>query len=46
MSADLSSETNKLFRVTESGIREAGIDYKFSNHTSDNNTGNLDNKDD
>ncbi|CAH1414917.1 unnamed protein product [Lactuca virosa] len=33
MSADLSSKTNELFRVTENGLREAGIDYTFSNHT-------------
>ncbi|XP_024993337.1 myosin-3-like isoform X2 [Cynara cardunculus var. scolymus] len=53
MSTDLSSKTNELFRVTETGLREAGIHYRFSNHTSDgtaldsnNDAGNLDNKDD
>ncbi|KAI3728357.1 hypothetical protein L6452_16991 [Arctium lappa] len=53
MSSDLSSKTNELFRVAEIGLREAGIHYKFSNHTSDgtashtnNNAGNLDNKED
>lgn len=53
MSADLSSKTNELFRVTENGLREAGIDYRFSSHTgnltasdSDNSAGNSDNKDD
>ncbi|XP_073019802.1 uncharacterized protein At3g49055-like isoform X1 [Primulina eburnea] len=29
-SVDLSSETNKLFKVAENGLKEAGIDYKFS----------------
>lgn len=29
-SVDLSSKTNQLFKVAESGLKEAGIDYKFS----------------
>ncbi|KAL4570149.1 hypothetical protein LXL04_025800 [Taraxacum kok-saghyz] len=33
MSSDLSSKTNELFRVTENGLKEAGIDYTFNNHT-------------
>lgn len=31
-SMDLSSKTNELFKVAENGLREAGIDYRFSNH--------------
>ncbi|KAL3649820.1 hypothetical protein CASFOL_006223 [Castilleja foliolosa] len=30
VSVDLSSKTNQLFKVAENGLREAGIDYKFS----------------
>ncbi|XP_042053477.1 paramyosin-like [Salvia splendens] len=30
MSVDMSSKTNKLFKVAENGLKEAGIDYKFS----------------
>ncbi|XP_051122314.1 uncharacterized protein LOC127245462 [Andrographis paniculata] len=30
MSVDLSSRTNELFKVAENGLKEAGIDYKFS----------------
>ncbi|KAJ9554603.1 hypothetical protein OSB04_018648 [Centaurea solstitialis] len=33
VSADLSSKTNELFKVAENGLRESGINYKFSNHT-------------
>lgn len=29
MSVDMSSKTNKLFKVAENGLKEAGIDYKF-----------------
>ncbi|XP_075495278.1 uncharacterized protein At3g49055-like [Primulina tabacum] len=29
-SVDLSSKTNQLFKVAEKGLKEAGIDYKFS----------------
>ncbi|KAJ9549436.1 hypothetical protein OSB04_021979 [Centaurea solstitialis] len=53
MSTDLSSKTNELFRVTEIGLRESGIHYRFSNHTSDGtasdtntDAGSLENKDD
>ncbi|KAF5754114.1 hypothetical protein HanXRQr2_Chr17g0787591 [Helianthus annuus] len=48
MSADLSSKTNELFRVAENGLKEAGIDYKFSNHTDNKtaSTSDSDNKDD
>lgn len=46
MSTDLSSKTNELFRVTENGLREAGIDYRFNNSDSNKDAGNLDNKDD
>lgn len=35
MPSDLSSKTNELFKVAENGLRESGIDYKFSNHTRD-----------
>ncbi|CAK9176002.1 unnamed protein product [Ilex paraguariensis] len=35
MSVDLSSKTNELFKVAEDGLREAGIDFKFSNHLVD-----------
>ncbi|KAL8157005.1 hypothetical protein AgCh_001927 [Apium graveolens] len=35
VSADLSSKTNELFKVAENGLKEAGIDYKFSNHMGD-----------
>ena len=35
VSADLSSKTNELFKVAENGLKEAGIDYKFSNHMRD-----------
>ncbi|KAH7857268.1 hypothetical protein Vadar_010773 [Vaccinium darrowii] len=31
-STDLSSKTNELFKAAENGLREAGIDYRFSNH--------------
>lgn len=31
MSVGLSSKTNELFKVAENGLREVGIDYKFSN---------------
>ncbi|KAI7997342.1 Uncharacterized protein LOK49_LG10G00287 [Camellia lanceoleosa] len=31
-STDLSSKTNELFKVAENGLREAGIDFRFSNH--------------
>ncbi|KAL8520039.1 hypothetical protein ACS0TY_010826 [Phlomoides rotata] len=30
MSMDLSSKTNKLFKVAENSLKEAGIEYKFS----------------
>ncbi|XP_057776810.1 probable myosin heavy chain ECU04_1000 [Salvia miltiorrhiza] len=30
MSVDMSSKTNKLFKVAENGLKEAGIEYKFS----------------
>ncbi|XP_020551823.1 paramyosin-like, partial [Sesamum indicum] len=30
MSVDLSSKTNELFKVAENGLKEAGIEYKFS----------------
>ncbi|KAK6139186.1 hypothetical protein DH2020_027065 [Rehmannia glutinosa] len=30
MSVDLSSKTNQLFKFAENGLKEAGIDYKFS----------------
>ncbi|KAI3812444.1 hypothetical protein L1987_17153 [Smallanthus sonchifolius] len=48
MSADLSSKTNELFRVAETGLKEAGIDYKFSNHTNNStaSASDSDNKDD
>ncbi|KAK9052715.1 hypothetical protein SSX86_029345 [Deinandra increscens subsp. villosa] len=50
MSSDLSSKTNELFRVAENGLKEAGIDYKFSNHTNNRtalaSTSDSDNKDD
>ncbi|KAD0345286.1 hypothetical protein R6Q59_004433 [Mikania micrantha] len=48
VSADLSSKTNELFRVAENGLKEAGIDYKFSNHTNNrtDSASDLDNKDD
>ncbi|XP_059657813.1 uncharacterized protein LOC132304243 [Cornus florida] len=35
ISADLSSKTNELFKVAENGLREAGIDFTFSNHLGD-----------
>lgn len=35
MSSDLSSKTNELFKVAENGLREAGINYKFSDHKGD-----------
>ncbi|KAK1403249.1 Paramyosin [Heracleum sosnowskyi] len=35
VSADLSSKTNELFKVAENGLKEAGIDYKFSNRMGD-----------
>ncbi|CAL5349797.1 unnamed protein product [Camellia sinensis] len=31
-STDLSSKTNELFKVAENGLRDAGIDFRFSNH--------------
>lgn len=30
MSVDMSSKTNKLFKVAENGLKEAGIEYRFS----------------
>jgi hypothetical protein len=30
MKLDPSSKTNELFQVAENGLREAGIDFKFS----------------
>ncbi|KAK1415754.1 hypothetical protein QVD17_31540 [Tagetes erecta] len=33
MSADSSSKTNELFKLAEKGLKESGIDYRFSNHT-------------
>ncbi|KAL8037815.1 hypothetical protein ABFX02_11G062500 [Erythranthe guttata] len=30
MSVDMSSKTNKLFKAAENGLKEAGIEYKFS----------------
>ncbi|PWA67469.1 hypothetical protein CTI12_AA315320 [Artemisia annua] len=35
MSSDLSSKTNELFKVAENGLRESGINYKFSSHSRD-----------
>lgn len=35
MSVDPSSKTNQLFKVAENGLREAGIDFKFSSLLSD-----------
>lgn len=35
MSTDLSSKTNELFKVAENGLRESGINYRFSNHAVD-----------
>lgn len=35
MSVDPSSKTNELFKVAENGLREAGIDFKFSKLLSD-----------
>ncbi|KAK1348239.1 Paramyosin [Heracleum sosnowskyi] len=35
VSANLLSNSNELFKVAENGLREAGIDYKFSNHLAD-----------
>lgn len=35
MSSDLSSKTNELFKVAENGLRESGINYKFSSHGRD-----------
>lgn len=32
VSNDMSSKTNELFKVAENGLREAGIDFRFSNH--------------
>ncbi|XP_071690976.1 uncharacterized protein [Rutidosis leptorrhynchoides] len=53
MSSDLSSKTNELFKVAENGLRESGINYRFSNHTGDekvagsrNKDGNVDSEDD
>ncbi|KAK9063473.1 hypothetical protein SSX86_017343 [Deinandra increscens subsp. villosa] len=37
MSADLSSKTNELFKVAEKGLKESGIDYRFTNHTGNEN---------
>lgn len=45
MSADLSSKTNELFKVAENGLRESGINYRFSNHTGDEKVTSLSNKD-
>ncbi|CAI9300046.1 unnamed protein product [Lactuca saligna] len=33
MSSDLSSKTNELFKVTENGLKESGINYKFNTQT-------------
>lgn len=33
---DSSSRTNELFQVAENGLREAGIEFKFSKHLGDN----------
>lgn len=30
MSVDMSSKTNRLFKVAENGLKDAGIEYKFS----------------
>ncbi|XP_076905731.1 uncharacterized protein LOC143561569 [Bidens hawaiensis] len=46
MPDDLASKTNELFRAAENGLKEAGIDYKFSNHTDSRTTSDSDNKDD
>lgn len=35
MPADLSSKTNELIKVAENGLRESGINYRFSNHSKD-----------
>ncbi|KAI8024391.1 Uncharacterized protein LOK49_LG03G00207 [Camellia lanceoleosa] len=35
MTTGLSSKTNELFEVAENGFREAGIDFRFSNHLGD-----------
>ncbi|GKA59709.1 putative E3 ubiquitin-protein ligase RGLG2-like protein [Tanacetum coccineum] len=43
--ADMSSKSNELCRVAENGLREVGIDYRFSNHAN-NNASNLDSNDD
>ncbi|KAH6826688.1 paramyosin [Perilla frutescens var. hirtella] len=32
MSVDMSSKTNKLFKVAENGLKEAGIEYKFGKY--------------
>ncbi|PWA68960.1 hypothetical protein CTI12_AA303630 [Artemisia annua] len=50
MSSDLSSKTNELFKVAENGLRESGINYKFSTHSRDekvsgNNDGNAESED-
>ncbi|KAK3005254.1 hypothetical protein RJ639_017020 [Escallonia herrerae] len=34
-SANLSSKTNELFKAAENGLKDAGIDYRFSNHLRD-----------
>ncbi|KAL6983796.1 hypothetical protein U1Q18_017171 [Sarracenia purpurea var. burkii] len=31
-STNLSSKTNELFKVAENGLRDAGIDFRFTNH--------------
>ncbi|XP_076955580.1 uncharacterized protein LOC143630460 [Bidens hawaiensis] len=46
MPDDLASKTNELFRAAENGLKEAGIDYKFSNHTDNRTASDSDNKDD
>ncbi|GJS38209.1 myosin heavy chain, striated muscle-like protein [Tanacetum coccineum] len=50
-SSDLSSKTNELFKVAENGLRESGINYKFSSHSwdekvSSNKDGNAESEDD
>nr|GEU60769.1 hypothetical protein [Tanacetum cinerariifolium] len=50
-SSDLSSKTNELFKVAENGLRESGINYKFSSHSRDekvssNKDGNAESEDD
>ncbi|KAM7484169.1 hypothetical protein LguiA_000178 [Lonicera macranthoides] len=35
MPTDISSKTNELFKVAENGLKESGIDFRFSNHLGD-----------